>query len=689
MYSIKYRGKPIEMVRAKNIAEDMDDEDLRSIGQLCLDEFTSDKQSRSEWEKWYAEAMLMALQVTEVKNTPWPNASNVKFPLLTVASLNFHAMAYPALINSNEVVKGRVIGEDPDGAIQARGDRVGKHMSFNLIDGSDWEEETDTGLIVLPIMGSVFKRTIFNRTKRKISSMLVMPQELVVPYYTTSLANCPRSTYLFEVSGNGIEERKRVGIYRKGDYTKSYNVREMDALDQARLKVQKLATSDPYDSVEMVQMCEQCRDLDLDGDGYSEPYIVTFVRKTGQVARIVARYNRYGIEEEKSGRIIRIESEDLYSRIQLLPAPDGGFYGMGFGLMLGPINDAVDSLINQVIDQGSMHAAGGGFIGRGVRMRKGDNIFRPNEWKVADSTGAVLKDNIVPLPTREPSQTLVSLAMFLINYGERISGATEGQMGELPDPNAKTGAMKIANRNGQRIFGGIFKRIWRGSKEEFRKVYNLTNWYWDEQGRDSMAVAKALGCTQEDYQFPDSMVIPAADPNTVTDEDQQYQAGLVLNTALQVPGHNMGAVVHKLYRAAKITDIDKLFPLDDKGQPAIQPPPDPKTLELEIKSQANEIKAKDSENKNQIATMALMIESQNLDAQRGVLIAQIAKLQAEAESAPMGHIVGLLQTQVAAMEARNQSIQTTIRAIQDGKKLQLEEKKLDKEEKKDESSSSK
>ena len=156
-----------DIVTCPNIAELLDKEDLYKIGHQVYEEFTADLMSRSSWEKRTEESMKLALQVAEAKSFPWPNASNVKFPLITIAALQYHARAYPVLINGDTPVRCRVIGDDPDGMKERRSERVENHMSYQILEvDEDWEEETDRVLITQPIVGCAFKKTYYHPTKQ-------------------------------------------------------------------------------------------------------------------------------------------------------------------------------------------------------------------------------------------------------------------------------------------------------------------------------------------------------------------------------------------------------------------------------------------------------------------------------------------------------------------------------------------
>ena len=177
-----------EILKSNNVAKLLDDDDLKRIGRRVCDDFDMDAAARSEWETRQAKALKLALQVMETKSFPWPNAANVKFPLITVGALQYHSRAYPELINGTDVVQCRVIGPDADGQKTERAMRIAAHMSFQVLEEDcSWEEETDRALIAQAIVGCTFKKTFFDPKQQIVVSEHVLAKDLYVPYFTKDL----------------------------------------------------------------------------------------------------------------------------------------------------------------------------------------------------------------------------------------------------------------------------------------------------------------------------------------------------------------------------------------------------------------------------------------------------------------------------------------------------------------------
>jgi len=664
---LKFKGKVEDLAGEANIFSLMSKEDVQTIARHCKEGYDEDVTSRGEWERWNAEAIKLALQVKEGKSFPWTGCSNVKFPLLTVAALNWHAKAYPATINGDNVVKMKVIGSDPDGQKTKKAQRVGRHMSYQLLETTNWEEQTDKALLVLPILGNVFKKTIRDNNRRVNCSDMVMPQDLVVNYYASDLESAQRVTHKFSMSPNDVRENILAGIFI--DVEANPQEDSPNPLDAARDKAQHVSAPS---RVMDFSMAEQSCWLDLDGDGYKEPYAVTFDRVTGQGYRLLARYYTESIKRVKAGKfagqIQRIEAENYYTKFGFIPSPDGGFYDLGFGVLLGPINESVNTAFNQIFDAGTMKTLGGGFLGRGVKMKAGETSFRPGEWKPTDSTGVSLKDNIVPLPVGEPSMILLELIKFLVGYGERIAGASEIEMGQLPD-NAKAGAVDTVNANGQKIFNATYKRVWRAFKNEFKKLYRLNQIFITSDGY--MDNEQYFEITSDDYSLSDSGICPVADPNVISDSDKQSQAALIANRASTAPGYNVYLAEKTLLEAYSVPNIDNLLP-DPQGPNAIPAGPNPQMMEIELKQAKQSLEEAKFQAAQQQSVLELQMEIGESQARMQKLQAEAILILKEADSTETDQKIALINAQIGAEKLRSDRLFTAaelmIKARKDGQR---------------------
>jgi len=649
-----------KILDSDNVAEFMDNDDLDYIGNCVFNDYENDKNSRADWETRYAEAMEMAMQVTQQKTFPWPGASNVKFPLITIAALQYHARAYPALVPSEHVVKARIIGEDTDGSKMARAKRVTEHMDFQVTEeDTQWEESMDKLLLVQPILGSAFKKTYFDTAKGHNVSELVFPKDLVVNYYTTSLETASRVTHVIYLTRNQCYERQKAGLFLEFTEGKTPTPPKADAITDSRDQEQGI-TPPPLDADTPYTILEQHRLLDLDGDGYAEPYIVWLREDTKQVLRIVARFLKENVTYTKDGEHVQsIKAEHFFTKFPFIPSPDGGFYDMGFGLLLGSLNHAIDTAINQMIDQGTMYSTSGGFLSRGVRVRGGDYTFRPNEFKRTDTSAEELSKGIVPLPTREPSSVLFQLLGLMIEYGTKIGMATDPLVGQNPGQNTPAETSRNTIAQGEKVFNGIYKRTYRSLKEEFRKLYHLNYLYADilaPNGKYEYGGGYAL---YEDYFESDKSIVPAADPNISSETQQVAQATTVYQLSTNTPGFDRYQATKRLLVALKVPDIEQIFP-DPKGPNAIPPQPNPKVLIEQAKEQTKQLKI---QTEKDIKLAQLAQEAEHAQAEMVKLEAEAILALAKARETDNGHAIALLNTMLGAAKQRQEGIFSMIEVL--------------------------
>ena len=654
-----------ELVYEPNIANLLSKDDLETIGMQVVRDFDNDLMSRSSWEKRTEASLKLALQVTENKNFPWANASNVKFPLITIAALQYHARSYPVLIDNDLPVKCRVVGEDKDGLRSLRASRVEQHMSYQLLEeDEDWESEMDKVLITQPIIGCAFKKSYFDPIRKHNISENVLAKDLVVNYWTKSLETASRITHILQMSKNEIYERTARGLWLEGvseGRNQQYSSVAMgNGLQTLQDKAQGLQPPEPNDSSTPIEILEQHCHIDFDGDGYAEPYIVYVRRDNKKVARIVARYTQNDIERNENNDVLSIKAEQYFTKYPFIPSPDGGFYDLGFGVLLGPLNESINTIINQLVDAGTMANTAGGFLSRGIKLRGGNYTFNPMEWKHVDTTGDDLRKGIVPLPVREPSQVMFTLLNLLINYGERIGGSVDILSGQNPGQNTPAETTRTMAEQGMKVFNGIFKRTHRSLKQEFRKLYRLNQIFVSENTpyvSDSTGSGMVLAT---DYEGPVTDVMPTSDPSITSDAQRINQASAIAARVAATPGlYNRYEAEYTFLKAMRVTNIDKLLP-DPNGPNAIQPPPNPK---LQIEQMKLQAKQASDQLTMKIALLKLMGEAE-------LNQAQIQKLEAEVEEIKIGIVtegermrIQEINMQIGLQRERREGVMNAIKTM--------------------------
>jgi len=570
------------LIDAPNLMDRLSDSDLSRIGMLTWEGYNRDKQSRIVWERRMESGMDLAMQIQKDKNFPWSGSSNVIFPLITIAALQFSARSYSNIIQGTEVARYRVVGEDPSGKVKERADRISKHMSWQVLEeDTSWEEQHDRLLINLGIVGTNFIKTYFSPRLKHNVSELVMARDLVLDYYAKSVESCARKTHIVPLYRNEIYERAQAGIFDRAILDSAwFNTQPMLLEGTPKTDSRRGVSASQADDDTPFRTLEQHRLLDLDGDGYAEPYIVTIEEGSRKVCRIVARFEQEeDVERTTSGKILRIKPTEYFTKYSFIPAADGGIYDIGFGVLLGPLNEAVNSGINQLLDAGTMQNSIGGFLGRGAKIRGGVYTMAPWEWKRVDSTGDDLRKNMVPFPERQPSAVMFQLLTLLIGYTDRVSGAVDQMVGENPGQNTPAETSRNTTEQGMQVYSVIFKRVWRSMKEEFKKLHELNATFLPLSMKFGQGGEEIR---REDYSQNSDYVVPVADPHITSASQRVNQAIMVKQASMQTAGYDKDQVERNFLRALRIDGIDEIY----KGQDKLPPPKDPKVQVEELKQQA-------------------------------------------------------------------------------------------------------
>jgi chaperonin GroES len=573
-----------------DISDAWSEEGLSKLGSDVVIDYERDDADRGEWKRIVLKAQKSAAQEAGgTKDYPWKGASNVHYPLLTVAATQFNARAYPAIVKGDEAISVKVVGSDrgrpqmvqtpqgvmpmpvmgpdgqpvvgPDGQPQiqwavvpgakaARAARVRDYLNTVLFYRmKDWEADTDALLLQLPIDGCAFRKVWFDTDRDEQRSALVSALRIVVPSGAKSCDTTPRLTEeLPDTFPYQIEERMRSGFYR----TETLHQEGED--DQApRL------------------LLEQHRLIDVDGDGLPEPYIVTVDHATSKVLRIESNFSARDVAMNDNGKVLSIERGRFYIKYSFFPHPQGKFYDIGLGHLLEQIGDVVNTAINQLIDAGHAQVAGGGFIASGIRLqgqgRSGNLRFSPGEYKTVNGvTGDQLRNGIYERTFPAPSQTMVSILDMMLSAARDISSVKDVITGDASN-NGQVGTTLALIEQGLQVFTAIYKRIYRALREEYALLYENIGKYGSERAAaDYMDVLDDPAADfAADFQADDMDIRPVSDPTSVTRMQQMAKAQFVLSIANQNPLYDQRKVHERVLQAADIEDSDELF----------APPPQP------------------------------------------------------------------------------------------------------------------
>ena len=516
--------------------------EVSSIGTRAVREWRMDQGSRSGWVDQAERGLMIATQEVEDgeedggKNTPWEDASNVHYPILTPASMQWAARAYPELVKGDEVVgvkdfelprkspsaaetanvapppanpeEGRQAQTElladqqneqfEDAAAQARqarARRVKMFLNYQIFYGmDDWEGDTDLLLHQMPVTGSGFKKVYMDATGPQ--SDYVSPLRLTVHNDTKSIYKCPRITQDFEIYPYEIDSKRRNGEFR-----------------DISLPVMGEDPEAPRTFI------EQHRLEDLDGDGLPEPYIVTVDVETMQTMRIEPAYGADDVVvDEIEKKIKRIDRWIPFADFKFLPDIRGHFYGMGFARLLESITDSVDTAINQLMDAGTAEIAGGGFIGANLRLtgsgQGGAAWFRPGEYQTVSTPGADIRAAIWERTVPHPSEVTLQLLELLLAAAKDIASVKDVITGDTP-ATAPVGTTMALQQQALMVFSAIYKRVYRGFRSEFRLLYQCNKRYATDALK-AKYVELTGGDFDADFTGDGTDIQPVADPEVVS-----------------------------------------------------------------------------------------------------------------------------------------------------------------------------
>uniref|UniRef100_A0A6M3KQI3 Putative co-chaperone GroES n=1 Tax=viral metagenome TaxID=1070528 RepID=A0A6M3KQI3_9ZZZZ len=549
-----------EYINLDNIASELSDDELYKIGSQVVQGADQDEQSRYEWRETLESALKIVTQQKEGKSTPWPGASNVKYPLITESCIQYNARVMPEFIQGNRAVRVAVMIPDPDETAEDRADRLSRHMSYQVLNQiGNWRADSDRLFMTLPLFGTVYRKTYYDPIEKKPCVDFCLPFDIIINNDSPDLESASRVTHVIYLYANDLIERMRAGLYS------DFSMDTLLGVDTDK----ELLVDDSVDNPHEVY--EQHTWLDLDDDGYKEPYIVVVHKLSQKVLRIVARYDEDSFVFSKKGEFIKIKAHQYFTDYHFLPSPDGTFHSLGLGTILYPLNETINTILNQLLDAGTLANRQGGFIGKSLRVQKEDLRFRPGEWKQINApTGQTISQNIYPLPIKEPSQTLMALLGSVTQAAKELANINDVLQGQIPAANTPATTVMAVVEQGMKVFSAMMERLFISFKKEYEKLYKLNEKYFDQYDTYDEAILTGM-VSAADYKESGYGIFPVADPNQASDMHRLAQAQALMQL-LQVPGINAPEVIDRYLKALRVQDIEKVFP------PPQPQPPDPTVM---------------------------------------------------------------------------------------------------------------
>mgnify|MGYP006143257161 FL=1 len=547
-----------------NLADIMPDSDLNSLKNDLMSNIESDKDSRGDWEKTYREGLEYLGMKYEERSQPFEGASGVMHPLLSESVTQFQAQAYNELLPSQGPVKTQVLGmTTPETEQQAA--RVQEFMNYQLMQVmKEYDPETDQMLFYLPLSGSAFRKVYYDQNLGRAVSKFIPSEDLIVPYSATDLHSATRITHVINMPMNDIRKLQQIGFYKDVDLDSGNMM--ADETDDIQEGIDELQGVKPsYDDDDTCKVHEIHTELDIEGfedmnaegedTGIKLPYIVTIGNN-----KVLSIRRNYKENDQLKQRI------NYFVHYKFLPGL--GFYGFGLTHMIGGLSKAATSILRQLIDAGTLSNLPAGFKARGIRIRNDDQPLQPGEFRDMDAPGGSLRDAFVPLPFKEPSQTLLSLLGILVDSGRRFASIADIQVGD-GNQNAPVGTTVALLERGTRVMSAIHKRLHASQRIEFEILAKVFGEYLPPAYPYSTANGNQ---TIKALDFDSRVdVLPVSDPNTFSMSQRVMMAQELLRTVQSNPEIHGPTGIHeaykRMYSSMGVQNIEQLLPPPPKPQP--------------------------------------------------------------------------------------------------------------------------
>jgi hypothetical protein len=543
-----------------NLAELLPEEVLMPLGSELFQNYEEYRSSRQDWETSYTDGLDLLGFKYEKRTEPFRGASGATHPVLAEAVTQFQALAYKELLPADGPVRTQVVGLN-DRQKEDQANRVKDFMNYQIMDVmKEYEPEFDQMLFYLPLSGSTFKKVYYDSLLGRAVSKFVPADDLIVPYSATSLDDADAVMHVIKITENDLRKQQVNGFYRDIELSPS-----MDSVDdQLKRKERELEGIRKEKNNDIFTLIECHVNLDLEGfedrdpngemTGIKLPYIVTIEEGSREILSIRRNYN---IGDSKKQKI------QYFVHFKFLPGL--GFYGFGLIHMIGGLSRTATSALRQLLDAGTLSNLPSGFKQRGIRVRDDAQPIQPGEFRDVDAPGGNLRDAFMPLPFKEPSQTLLQLMGVVVQAGQRFASIADIQIGD-GNQQAAVGTTVALLERGSRTMSAIHKRLYASMKQEFKLLSRIFGLYLPpEYPYDVVGGQRTIKQTDFDDRVD---IVPVADPNIFSQTQRISLAQTQLQLAQSNPQiHNLYEAYRKMYEALGVRDIDKILNVPEPPMP--------------------------------------------------------------------------------------------------------------------------
>lgn len=592
--------KLFKFVESRNVAELLEGEHLKDIVKDASHGYEIDLESCQDWIDMNKEALKMIKAEVKTEHTQNYAHSKVIYPLLASATIQLASRLIPHLVRNNRVAECAVLGPDPDGMKAAKAEKVSTFFSYELlIDSDSWLKESHKLLHMVCAWGTGYRKLCFDEGQDKVLSEVLSPEDVIINANTTSLEKARRITVRNYMTKNQITEYIRSDKFLADIEVESLKAGPSDGSDES---LQDLQDTNP-----VYEILEQFCYLDLDEDGYEEPYIVYFHKDSETVLGIYAGYEAEDIHVNSKGKIKKIIPRPYIIDYHCIDDPAGGYHSMGLNHLLFHQNKSITSILRQLIDSGTLANQQGGFVTKAFKTKKREVKQELGKFTQLEIPPNVdIRSQIMPLPFKEPSQVLFSLLGLLIDAGKETGFVTQALMGESQGQNVPATTMLAIIEQGTRAFKPMVQKMYHSLKKEFKMMFHMYSRFANHE-RFIKYSDTNIQISKEIFNEDELDIIPVADP-TQSSEAHRFIKLQALEQMMQSPLAqvlNLPAMAQRIFKDLQIERPEELIAPPQPQQP------DPKMLELQMKQQIATAKIQLDQIKEQREGMKLHIEMLN------------------------------------------------------------------------------
>jgi hypothetical protein len=539
-----------------NIAEDIDESELQSLGAELLAYVQDDLDSRKDWEKTYKEGLVLLGLKYEERTEPWDGACGVFHPMITEAVVRFQSETIMETFPAQGPVKTKIIGKDTRKKEEAAA-RVKEDMNYELTERMpEFRMEHERMLWNLPATGSAFKKVYFDPSLQRQTSVFVPAEDIIVAYGTVSMESAERVTHRMYKTSNEIRKLQVAGFYR-----------DIELGEPSKLKNELQEKKDKESGMSSINddryaLYEIHANLDLPGyedmeddepTGIAIPYVITVLDGTNDILSI--RRNYYEDDDTKKRR-------DHF--VHYVYIPGFGFYGFGLFHLIGGFAKSATSIMRQLVDAGTLSNLPGGLKSRGLRIKGDDTPIAPGEFRDVDVGAGALRDNILPLPYKEPSATLYQLLGTIVEEGRRFAATADMKISDM-SAQAPVGTTLALLERMLKVMSAVQARVHYAFKHELKLLSAIIRDYTDDDYDYDPASGPRVA-KRADYDMVE--IIPVSDPNAATMSQRVVQYQAVIQLAQMAPQvYDIPALHRQMLEVLGIRNANKLVPLEDDQTP--------------------------------------------------------------------------------------------------------------------------